>query len=238
MATSPTPLTATSISSKKTCCSRWTSAEKWASLFPSAPLPTKCSTLAAASVSPTTISSPSTRSTAAWEECPNETVSHQSSRCAESRRPHRRRRLDQHASPVPHRPENRRLRQTLDRLDGPSPRRAPRQAPPPKLRRILRRDSRHWLHLHRRRPRTLVKRRRHFHAPRPLARLRQHRHRKRRPRLGMERRGLAGSRRLRNSPRGLLIQGPIFKMPTASPIAWEDPRLSKDCASTRRWSDF
>src|SRR5258707_6074427 len=125
MATCPTQLTATSISSKKTCCSRWTSAEKWASLFPSAPLPTKCSTPAAASVSPTTISSLSTRSTAAWEECPNETVSHQSSRCAESRRPHRRRRLNQHASPVPHRPENRRPQQSLDRLDGPSPR------PPP-----------------------------------------------------------------------------------------------------------
>src|SRR5258707_15197095 len=152
MATCPTQLTATSISSKKSCCSRWTTTEKWAHLFPSAPLPPKCSTPAAASVSPTTISSPSTRSTAAWEECPNETVSHQSSRCAESRRPHRRRRLDQHASPVPHRPENRRLRQTLDRLDGPSPRRAPRQAPPPKLRRILHRDQWQGLHLPRHRP--------------------------------------------------------------------------------------
>src|SRR5260370_1614611 len=170
MATSPTPLTATSISSKKTCCSRWPWAEQWAHLCPAAPLPTKCSTPAAASVSPTTISSLSTRSTAAWEECPNETVSHQSSRCAESRRPHRRRRLDQHASPVPHRPENRRLRQTLDRLDSPSPRRAPRQAPPPKLPRILRRDPKQRLHLHRHQPRTILKRRPQLHAPRPRAR--------------------------------------------------------------------
>src|SRR6266702_7975894 len=103
---------------------------------------------AAAWGSPNTISSLFMRFIGGWGECPNETVSHESSRCAQGRRPDGKRRLDQHAGAVPDRPEDRRVGQAADWLDGFAAGCAPRQAPPSELRRIFLGDARERAHLY------------------------------------------------------------------------------------------
>jgi len=145
------------------------------------------------------------------------TVSHQSSRCAEKLAALTEEDgLDQHASPVPHRPGK---PPAPDKLligwDGPSPRRARHDKHRhPNCDEFFRRDSRQRLHLHRHTGREASsKRRRHFsRPPRPLARPSTTPAPKTSVLVwGWSGAGSLGSRRLRNSPRGLLIEAPDFQ---------------------------